>query len=80
MVMVSCSCCATIDLSSGVRAALNRFIIEKVDPQRVVLPQEPPESVVGNSSIDVIMRVRDFGVVVIEVLPDDSGSPGDASE
>ena len=53
---------------------------EKVDPHCVVLSQEPPESVVGNSSIDVVMRVRDFGVVVIEVLPDDSGSPGDASE
>ena len=30
MVMVSCSCCATTDLSSGVRAALNRFILKKL--------------------------------------------------
>ncbi len=44
------------------------------------MPQEPPERVVGNSSIDVIMRVRNLGVVLIEALPDDPGSPGDAGE
>ena len=53
---------------------------EKVDPHCVVLPQEPPESVVGNSSIDVVVWVRDFGVVFIEALPDDSCSPCDAGE
>jgi hypothetical protein len=30
MVMVSCSCCATTDLSSGVSAALKRFILKKL--------------------------------------------------
>ncbi len=30
MVMVSWSCCSTTDLSSGVRAALNRFILKKL--------------------------------------------------
>ena len=50
--------------------------LEEVDPHGVVLSQEPPESVVGNSSIDVVVRVRDFGVVFV----DDSCSPCDAGE
>jgi hypothetical protein len=54
--------------------------LEKVDPHGIVLSQEPPESVVGDSSVDVIMGVRNFGVVLIEALPDDSGSPGDGGE
>ncbi len=53
---------------------------EEVDPHRIVLPQEPQESVVGDSSVDVIVRVRNFGIVLIEAFPDDSGSPGDAGE
>ncbi len=61
-------------------AALNRFILKKIDPHGIVLSQEPPESVVGNSSVDVIVWVRNFGIILIEALPDDSGSPGDAGE
>jgi hypothetical protein len=53
---------------------------EEIDPHGIVLSQEPPESVVGDSSVDVIVWVRNFGVVLIEALPDDSGSPGDAGE
>jgi hypothetical protein len=55
---------------------------EKVhlDPHRVVLPQESLESVVGDSSVDIVVRVWNFGVVLIKALPDDSGGPGDAGE
>ncbi len=53
---------------------------EEVDPHGVVLSEEPPERFVGDSSVDVIVRVQNFGVVLVEALPDDSGSPGDAGE
>ncbi len=63
-----CECC------------FKQVYLEKVDPHRIILSQEPPEWVVGNSSIDVIVWVQNFGVAVIEAFPDDSGSPGDAGE
>ncbi len=54
--------------------------LEEVDPHGIILSQKPPESCVRDSSIDVIMWVRNFGVILIEALPDDSGIPGDAGE
>ncbi len=59
---------------------LEKVHFEEVDPHGIVLSQEPSERVVGDSSVDVVVWVRDFGVVLIEALPDDSGGPGDAGE
>jgi hypothetical protein len=35
---------------------------------------------VGDSTIDVVVWVRNFGIIVIEAFPDDPGSPGDAGK
>ncbi len=35
---------------------------------------------VGDSAIDVVVWVRNFGVIVIKALPDDSGSHGDVGK
>ncbi len=54
--------------------------LEEVDPHGIILPQKSPEGCIGDPSIDVVVRVWNFGIVLIETLPDDSGSPGDAGE
>ncbi len=53
---------------------------EEVDPHGIILSQESPESCVGDPSVDVVVWVQNFGVVLVEALPDDSGSPGDVGE
>ncbi len=54
--------------------------LEEVDPHGIILSQESPESCVGDPSVNVIVWVRNFGVVLVEALLDDPGSPGDAGE
>ena len=46
---------------------------EEVDPHGIILPQKSPEGCIGDPSVDVVVWVRDFGVVLVEALPDDSG-------
>jgi hypothetical protein len=62
------------------KCRLEKVHFEEVDPHGIVLSQEPPERVVGDSSVEIVVWVRNFGVVLIEALPDDSGGPGDAGE
>ncbi len=54
--------------------------LEEVDPHGIILPQKSPEGCIGDPSVNVVMWVWNFGVILIEALMDDSGSPGDAGE
>ncbi len=54
--------------------------LEEVDPHGVILSQESPESCVGDSSVNVVVWVRNLGIVLVKALPIDSCSPGDAGE
>ncbi len=54
--------------------------LEEVDPHGIILSQKSPESSVGDPSVNIVVWVWNFGVVLVEALPDDSRSPGDAGE
>ncbi len=45
--------------------------LEEVDPHGIILPQKSPEGCIGDPSVDVVVWVRNFGVVLIEALPND---------